>query len=133
MSGPVGFAETISTWMRFGSAWSKPAAVLRPGVEHVRECLAEPRGRQEQVQEPGTGDLGTLDRRERLGLPRELLRKLARRAAGARRRLEGDVRGVVAVLGLRGPLERTGRAGGLRQLRGKVADGVSGRQRPHPA
>ncbi len=62
------------------------------------QCVVQPRPRQEQVDEPGPGDLDVDDQ----AVPRDLLgdgfRELARRHAGPACQDQGEVRGPVAVL-----------------------------------
>ena len=57
--GPVGFAETISTWMRC-LAVGPGGSEARSGAEHLAQRLAVPLARQPQVHEPWAGDLGAL-------------------------------------------------------------------------
>ena len=78
--GPVGFAETISTWIRC-LASGLAGSEARPGAEHLAQRLAVPLARQPQIDEAWAGDLGALD----LGEPGRAAPPVPRpaRAAGA--------------------------------------------------
>ena len=87
-----------------------PAAVVWPDL---CERLAEPAGRQPEIDKARSGDVGTLDLVERPGLLHELGRKVPRRAPVLWRALQRDVRRVVAVGRILRPLELDRRAGQL--------------------
>ena len=80
--GPVGFAETISTWTRSRrSAPPPPYAV--PVLEDLGERRREPLVAEEEVDEARAGDLGALDHLERRRPPRAISAAISR---GGRRR-----------------------------------------------
>ena len=129
MIGPVGFAETISTWTRSRRS-GEPAAVAVARLEDLAERLAEPGGREPEVDEARPGDLGALDlvaaRR-----PSPASSSASSRGGGccARREPERDVRRVVAVLGGRSAARARPARRRARSARLEPRDGVS-RQRP---
>ena len=86
MIGPVGFAETSSTWMRSGVS-AEPAPKRLPCVDDRRERTSEPGVVHRDVQESGARDLDRRDPVERRRTLRELRGHLARRprCAPARR------------------------------------------------
>ena len=104
MIGPVGFAETISTWTR-SAARAAPPPNASPSSRISPSADDEPLVAEEEVDEARAGDLGALDRLEAGGRLRDLGRDLARRPPPRARELQRDVRRVVAVLRLARPLE----------------------------
>jgi hypothetical protein len=75
------------------------------GSDHRADRAGEPFVAKEEVHEARAGDLGTLDDLEPGGRLCDLGRDLTRSAPLCSREAQRDVRGVVAVLGLRRPLE----------------------------
>ena len=111
--GPVGLALTNSTRMRSRcAAGTAPAPNTSPCVPHGRERVAKPGVGQEQVEEAGARDLDALERVPESGVQRsaDALRDLTRRRLQRRCEQHRDVRGEVAELGPRRPLERRLRA-----------------------
>ena len=104
----------------------RAAAVL---VADLRECRRQEGIRDEQVEEARACNLGALDVRELSRALRELLRELARWTPPCGRKPQRDVRRVVAVRRIGGPLEQHLRTGELPHSRGETLDRVSG-QRP---
>ena len=89
-------------------------------VDDLAHALREPRVREPEVDEPGTRSLRARGDSAFDHLRRDLVRDLARRALLQARELEGDVRRVVAVLGVARTLERDGRARDLGELVGET-------------
>ena len=82
-AGPVGFADTISTWIRCGVA-AEPAPYAAPALEDLRERVREPRVCQMKVDEPRPGDICAVDDVERRRLLGDGVRQVARRASATR-------------------------------------------------
>ena len=130
VTGPVGFADTISTWIR--SPLDRRGGPERfSRLADLSHAVREPGVRQPEVHESGTCGLGSLRQPVGDDALRELVRDLARRSLLQTRELEGDVRRVVAVLGVAGPLERDGRACELRERVGEPCDGIRDRRARH--
>ena len=105
MIGPVGFAETISTWMRSRSA-AEPDAEVVPRGDDLAHAVREPRVGDPEVHESRAGGLGALGDPVLDDLRGDLVGDLARRPLLQPGELECDVRRVVAVLGVGRALER---------------------------
>ena len=97
-SGPVGFAETNSTCTRrpVGVGGHAEPVALREDLARA-SSRSQPRI-QEEVDEPGPGDLGALDQRDRQDGSTIASRDVARRALHPRRQDQGHVRRPVPVL-----------------------------------
>ena len=115
----------------------RAAAEPGSGLQHLRQGLAEPVGREPEVDEAGAGDLRALDLLQAQRGGGQLLAELARRALAHRRQLHRDVGRVVAVLGVVRPLQLDRRPGKLREPRLQARDCVSShaprREPPSPS
>jgi hypothetical protein len=108
-SGVRGDHLDVDALLRGRRARAEVSVDRRNGVDE--ELVRHP-----EVDEAGAGDFGARDGIELLGAPGEIGREVARRAALPRREPERDVGRVVAVLGLRRPLELDRRARELGDL-----------------
>ena len=104
MIGPVGFAETISTWTRSFAAAEPPPYSMPAASISASASRYQPR-RQPEIDEAGACDLGALDLRQRRRLLDELLRDRPRRLPPRAGELHRHVRRVVAVRVVARPLE----------------------------
>jgi hypothetical protein len=82
------------------AAVGRRATVLGPVGQHLAESVVQPLVGREQVQEPGSRDLGFLEERRRRQRVGDRLRHVARGLAGALGEPERDVRGEVTVIAL---------------------------------
>ncbi len=105
MIGPVGFADTISTWIR-SDPLGRAGAVAIACLEQLRERGLVPGGGDAQVEEAGTGDLGPFHEAGEVGPLGELGGNLARRAAQDRREPHRHGAGEVAVIRVARALQR---------------------------
>ena len=80
-------------------------AVAIACFDDLAQRILVPGGREPEVDEAGSGDLGPLDAFQRLCLGDQLFRDLTRRLLTRRRELQRGVRRVVPVVAARGPLE----------------------------
>ena len=123
MSGPVGFAETISTWTRSGVSAEPPSEALA-GFEDLVQRRHHPGVRHVQVHESGACRLRFVDEPARHCLDRDLRREIPRCQPPRGRDPERDVRRVVAVLRIPGALELHRRAGNLGERLPKARQGT---------
>ena len=93
--------------------------------EQLRQRRGVPLVGEEDVEEAGPGHLGSLDVRESAGCFGERLRDLAWWLPALAGEPQRDVRRVVAVRRVRGPLERDGGAGGVRERGRERRDGIT--------
>ena len=128
--GPVGFADTISTWTR-----SRSSVRARPELETRRHDLSnavdEPGVGEPEVDEAGACPLGALRQPALHDFRGDLIRDLARRPLAQARELQRDVRRVVAVLGVGGTLEGDVDARDVRERLVQARDGIRGGRARH--
>ena len=105
MIGPVGFAETISTWIRCARR-RRPRAERVAGREDLPERLREPRVGDVEVDEAGRRRLRPLDETTLERRSDDLAGDVERRLPPRAREAERDVRRVVAVRRIARTLER---------------------------
>ena len=130
MIGPVGFAETSSTWMRSGVS-AEPAPKRLPASTTVASARPSQASSSVMLRNPGPAT----------SIPAIPSRDAARSASSAAtsrggrllraREAQGDVRRVVAVLRVGRALERHGRAGELAERAFEAQDGVGRRPSLH--
>ncbi len=80
--GPVGFAETISTWTRSRTA-AEPAPYASPASTISASASRNQSAERNRLTKPGTGDLRPLDLGQRRRGGRQLRRHVARATAAA--------------------------------------------------
>ncbi len=100
--------------------------------EQLRQRRRVPLVGEEDVEEARARHLDSLDAREGADCLGERLRDLAWRLAALTGEPQRDVRRIVAVRGIGGPLERDRRAGGVRERGGERRDGITLPSLPPP-